>query len=59
MNTPQDEIADLLDRLMFTVKVLVTSGLNDKQRIANAYQNARTLATTINLDDKHSRWNSG
>ena len=51
MKGPHDETADLLDTLLYTVKVIATSGPDDKQRIANAYQDARRLAATIGLVD--------
>lgn len=54
MKGPHDETAHLLDTLMFTVKVIVTSGPDDKQRIANAYHDARSLAAAIGLDDEGS-----
>ena len=54
MKGPHDETADLLDTLLYTVKVIATSGPDDKQRIANAYQDARRLAATIGLDDEGS-----
>lgn len=54
MKGPRDETADLLDTLMFTVKVIVMSGPADKQRIANAYQDARALAAAIDLDGEGS-----
>jgi len=54
MKGPRDETADLLDTLMFTVKVIVMSGPDDKQRIANAYQDARSLVAMIGLDDEGS-----
>ena len=38
MKTQFHESADLLDMLLFTVKVIATSEPGDKQRIANAYQ---------------------
>lgn len=40
MKGPHDETVDLLDTLLYTVKVIATSGPDDKQRIANAYQDA-------------------
>ena len=54
MKTQFHESADLLDMLLFTVKVIATSEPGDKQRIANAYQDARRLAATIGLDDEGS-----
>ena len=41
MKTQFHESADLLDMLLFTVKVIATSESGDKQRIANAYQASR------------------
>ena len=41
MKTQFHESADLLHMLLFTVKVIATSEPGDKQRIANAYQDAR------------------
>jgi hypothetical protein len=49
-----DETADLLDTLMFTVKVIVMSEPDARQRIASAYQDARSLAATIELDGEGS-----
>lgn len=54
MKTQFHESADLLDMLLFTVKVIATSESGDKQRIANAYQDARSLVATIGLDDEGS-----
>ena len=54
MKTQFHESADLLDMLLFTVKVIATSEPDDKQRIANAYQDARSLVATIGLDDEGS-----
>lgn len=54
MKPAHDETAELLDTLLYTVKVIVTSGVEDKQRIANAYQDARSLVATIGLDDEGS-----
>ncbi len=54
MLTQFDETAHLLDMLLFTVGVIVTSGPDDKQRIANAYQDARSLVATMGLDAEGS-----
>jgi hypothetical protein len=54
MKTQFDESAALLDMLLFTVRVIVASGAEDKQRIANAYQDARSLVATIGLDHEGS-----
>ena len=54
MKGPHDETADLLDTLLYTVKVIATSEPGDKQRIANAYQDARSLVAMIGLDDEGS-----
>lgn len=54
MRTQFDETADLLDMLIFTVKVIAASEADDKQRIANAYKDARSLVATIGLDDTGS-----
>ena len=54
MKTQFHESADLLDMLLFTVKVIATSEPGDKQRIANAYQDARSLVATIGLDGEGS-----
>lgn len=54
MKVWHDETADLLDTLLYTVKVIAMSGPDDKQRIANAYQDACRLAATIGLDDEGS-----
>ncbi len=54
MRTQFHETADLLDTLMFTVKVITQSDVEGKQRIANAYQDARSLVATIGLDDEGS-----
>lgn len=54
MLTQFDETAHLLDTLVFTVGVIATSDPEDKQRIANAYQDARSLVATIGLDDEGS-----
>jgi hypothetical protein len=40
--------------LVFTVRVIVESDAEHRQRIADAYQDARTLVATIELDDKGS-----
>ena len=52
MKTQFHESADVLHMLLFTVKVIATSEPGDKQRIANAYQDARSLVATIGLDDE-------
>lgn len=54
MLTQFDETAHLLDTLLFTVRVIAASGPDDKQRIANAYQDARSLVATIDPDDEGS-----
>ncbi len=54
MKTQFDETADLLETLIFTVKVIAQSDGDSKQRIANAYQDARSLVTTIGLDGEGS-----
>ncbi|WP_333718247.1 hypothetical protein [Agrobacterium tumefaciens] len=42
----------MLETLLFTVRVIIMSGPVDKQRIANAYQDARSLVATIGRDDE-------
>ncbi|MCF8476332.1 MAG: hypothetical protein K9G60_04830 [Pseudolabrys sp.] len=54
MKTQFDESADLLTMLAFTVKMIGMTGPDDKQRIANAYQDARSLVAMIGPDDKGS-----
>ena len=54
MKTQFDGSAGLLEMLLFTVKVIATSEPGDKQRIANAYQDARSLVATIGLDGEGS-----
>ena len=54
MKPAHDETADLLETLIFTVNVVATSSAEDKQRVANAYQDARSLVATIGLDDEGS-----
>ena len=54
MKTQFHESADVLHMLLFTVKVIATSEPGDKQRIANAYQDARSLVAMIGLDDEGS-----
>jgi hypothetical protein len=54
MLTQFDESRHLLDTLAFTVGVIASSDAGDKQRIANAYQDARSLAAAIGLDDEGS-----
>lgn len=54
MTPAYDETADFLNTLIFTVNVIALSAPDDKQRIANAYQDAHTLAASIGLDDERS-----
>jgi len=54
MKAAHDETTDLLDTLLFTVELIATSGPQDKQRIANAYRDARALAATIGRDGEGS-----
>lgn len=54
MRGPRDEAADLLEILIFTVGVIASSNVQDKQRIATAYRDARALVAAIGLDDEGS-----
>ena len=54
MKPARDETADLLDTLIFTLRMIAMSDTHGKQRIANAYQDARSLVATIGLDDEGS-----
>lgn len=54
MRGPRDEAADLLEMLVFTIRVIAASDVRDKQRIATAYRDARSLVAAIGLDDDGS-----
>lgn len=47
MTVVPDETADLLMALLFSVRKIVESGAQGKQRIANAYHDARSHIATI------------
>lgn len=51
---PFDETAHLLDMLLFTAKVIAESSPGDKQRISNAYRDARSLVVKIDHDAEGS-----
>ena len=54
MKGPHDETVDLLETLLFTVQLIVSGDDRSRQRIANAYHDARALVATIGLDDEGS-----
>lgn len=55
MTVVPDEMADLLVALLFAVGKIVESGLQGKQQIAKAYQDARSLVATIDRDHGSAR----
>ncbi|MCZ7448353.1 hypothetical protein [Rhizobium rhizogenes] len=55
MKVVPDETADLLMALLFTVRKIVESGAQGKQRIANAYHDGRSLIATIDRDHGSAR----
>ncbi|NTG38825.1 hypothetical protein G6K91_31675 [Agrobacterium rhizogenes] len=50
MKVIPDETVDLLEALLFTIRIIVKSGAQGKQRIANAYHDACSLAMAIDRD---------
>lgn len=50
-----DETADMLMALLYSVRAIVESGVQGKQRIARAYQDARSLVATIDRDRGSAR----
>lgn len=54
MTGPHDEVANLLEVLIFTVRLIAASDVQDKQRIAAAYGDACSLVSAIGLDDEGS-----
>ena len=49
------ETADLLQILLFTIRMIIESGAQDKQRIASAYRDPRSLATSIDFGNDSVR----
>ncbi|SCB49595.1 hypothetical protein [Rhizobium multihospitium] len=50
-----DETADLLETLLFTIRMIVDGDAQDKQRITDAYREARSLAASLGLDGGSAR----
>ncbi|MGZ9719083.1 hypothetical protein [Rhizobium miluonense] len=55
MTVIPDETAELLETLIFTIRMIVESSARDKQRITNAYRDARSLVATLDLDGGSAR----
>jgi len=49
-----DETTDLMETLFHTLKVIASSDAPNRQRIADAYHDARSLVATIAKDDEGS-----
>lgn len=54
MKPAHDEVADLLDTLIFTLRMIAMSDAEGKQRIANAYRDACCLVASIGLGGEGS-----
>ncbi|GES53612.1 hypothetical protein Rhsp01_62610 [Rhizobium sp. NBRC 114257] len=50
-----DETADLLMALLYSVRIIVESGVQGKRQIAKAYREARALVATIDRDRGSAR----
>nr|WP_200985076.1 hypothetical protein [Rhizobium rhizogenes]QCL09125.1 hypothetical protein pC5.7b_258 [Rhizobium rhizogenes]QCL09507.1 hypothetical protein pC5.8a_15 [Rhizobium rhizogenes]QCL10152.1 hypothetical protein pC6.5b_257 [Rhizobium rhizogenes] len=50
MKVIPDETVDLLEALLFAIRKIVESGAQGRQRIANAYHDACSLAMVIDCD---------
>jgi len=55
MKSVPDETADLLETLLFTLKMIIESSGRDKQRIVSAYHDARSFISTVDFDGGSAR----